>query len=59
LLSITMRPSPNTVSYEEAAREVLGEAADDHLADLAAALTARSSTSVSADAYLRAQRSQR
>jgi arsenite methyltransferase len=58
-LSITMRPNPNMVSYEEAAREVLGDSADDHLVDLAAALTTQSSTSVSADAYVRARRSRR
>jgi arsenite methyltransferase len=57
--SLTTRPNPNMVSYEEAAREELGEAADDHLADLATALTTRSSTSTSADAYLSAQRSRR
>ena len=59
MLSLTMRPNPNMVSYEEAAREVLGEAADDHLAAVAAALTTRSSTSVSALAYLRGQRARR
>ena len=55
--SLTTRPNPNMVSYEEAAREELGEEADEHLADLATALTTRSSTSTSADVYLRAQRS--
>jgi hypothetical protein len=44
------------VSHKEAAREVLGRAADDHLTALATALTERPSTSVHADAYLRAQR---
>lgn len=54
--SLTIRPNPNMVSYEEAAREVLGNAADDHLAALVSALTERPSTSVHADAYLRARR---
>jgi SAM-dependent methyltransferase len=57
--SLTMRPNPNMVSYEEAAREVLGSAADDHLAALASALTERPSTSVDAGAYLRARRATR
>ena len=57
--SLTTRPNPNMVSYEEAAREELGEEADEHLADLATALTTRSSTSTSADVYLRAQRTRR
>ena len=35
---LTMRPNPNMVSYEEAAREVLGDAADEHLEALTAAL---------------------
>jgi hypothetical protein len=47
------------VSYEEAAREVLGSAADDHLTSLVSALTTRASTSVDAGAYLRAQRAKR
>ena len=46
---LTTRPNPNMVSYEEAAREELREEADEHLADLATALTTRSSTSTSAD----------
>lgn len=57
--TLTMRPNPNMVSYEEAAREVLGSAADQHLAALAPALTKRRSTSVDADAYLRARRAKR
>jgi hypothetical protein len=59
LLSLTMRPNPNMVSYEEAAREVLREAANDHLAAVAAALTTRSSTSATALAYVIARRSRR
>jgi SAM-dependent methyltransferase len=54
--SLTRRPNPNTLSYEEAARAVLGGAADQHLRALVAALSSRPSTSVSADAYLRCQR---
>jgi arsenite methyltransferase len=42
--SLTIRPNPNMVSYEEAAHEVLGSAADEHLAALVAALTKRPST---------------
>jgi arsenite methyltransferase len=57
--SLTMRPNPNMVSYEEAAREVLGSAADEHLASLVTALTKRPSTSVDAGAYLRARRARR
>jgi arsenite methyltransferase len=57
--SLTMRPNPNMVSYEEAAREVLGSAADEHLAALVSALTKRPSTSVDAGAYLRARRARR
>jgi arsenite methyltransferase len=53
---LTMRPNPNMVSYEEAAREVLGSAADEHLGALAAALSSRPSTSASAGAYLRCRR---
>jgi arsenite methyltransferase len=53
---LTMRPNPNMTSYEEAAREVLGDAADEHLIALATALTERPSTSVQAVAYLRARR---
>jgi hypothetical protein len=47
------------VSYEEAARELLGEAAAEHLGALAAALSSRLSTSVSAGAFLRCQRARR
>ena len=54
-----MRPNPNMVSYEEAAREVLGSAADEHFAALVSALTKRPSTSVDAGAYLRARRAGR
>lgn len=57
--SLTMRPNPNMVSYEQAAREVLGSAADEHLAALVSALTKRPSTSVDAGAYLRARRTRR
>jgi arsenite methyltransferase len=57
--SLTIRPNPNMVSYEEAAREVLGSAADEHLAALVSALTKRPSTSVDAGAYLRARRARR
>jgi arsenite methyltransferase len=54
--SLTMRPNPNMASHEEAARVVLGDAADEHLHALATALTTRQSTSVSANAFLRARR---
>jgi hypothetical protein len=54
-----MRPNPNMTSYEEAARDVLGDAADDHLTALATALTERPSTSVQALAYVRARRARR
>ena len=54
--SLTMRPNPNMASYEETARAVLGGAADDHLHELATALTTRPSTSVSTNAFLRARR---
>jgi hypothetical protein len=47
------------VSYEEAAREVLGSAADEHLASLVSTLTRRPSTSVDASTYLRARRARR
>jgi SAM-dependent methyltransferase len=57
--SLTMRPNPNMVSYEEAAREVLGSTADEHLAALVSALTTRPSTSVDTGAYLRARRARR
>jgi arsenite methyltransferase len=53
---LTIRPNPNMVSYEEAARDVLGNDAGEHLTALAAALSSRSSTSVSAGAYLRCRR---
>jgi len=56
---LTIRPNPNMTSYEEAAREALGDAADDHLVALATALTERPSTSVQAVAYLRARRARR
>jgi hypothetical protein len=46
-------------SYEEAAREVLGDAAEEHLTALATALTSRTSTSVQAVAFLRARRARR
>jgi arsenite methyltransferase len=57
--SLTMRPNPNMVSYEETARAVLGDAADDHLRALAIALTTRPSTSVSTNAFVRARRARR
>lgn len=50
---LTMRPNPNMVSYEEAAHDVLGDAADEYLSALAAILSSQPSTSVSAGAYLR------
>ncbi len=56
---LTIRPNPNMVSYEEAAREALGDPADDHLTALATTLTERPSTSVQAVAYLRARRARR
>lgn len=56
---LTMRPNPNMVSYEEAARVVLGDAADEHVTALATALAGRASTSVQALAYLRARRARR
>lgn len=56
---LTVRPNPNMVSYEEAAREVLGTAADDHLSALAEALCSQPSTSVSAGAFLRCRRARR
>jgi SAM-dependent methyltransferase len=56
---LTVRPNPNMVSYEEAAREVLGVDADEHLEALATALTSRPSTSVRADAFLRCRRARR
>ena len=56
---LTRRPNPNMVSYEEAARAVLGDAADEHVAALATALAERPSTSVRAIAYLRARRARR
>ena len=56
---LTVRPNPNMVSYEEAARDMLGVDADEHLAALAAALTSRPSTSVRADAFLRCRRARR
>ncbi len=57
--SLTMRPNPNMASYEETARDVLGDVAEDHLHALAAALTTRPSTSVSTHAFLRARRARR
>ena len=57
--SLTMRPNPNMASYEETARVVLGDGAADHLHELATALTSRPSTSVSANAFLRARRARR
>lgn len=57
--SLTMRPNPNMVSYEEAAHEVLVSTADEHLASLVSALTKRPSTSVDDGAYLRARRARR
>jgi arsenite methyltransferase len=56
---LTMRPNPTLTRYEEAAREVLGDAAEEHLAALATALTSRTSTSVQAVAFLRARRARR
>jgi arsenite methyltransferase len=56
---LRIRPNPNMVSYEEAARELLGEAAAEHLGALAAALSSRPATSVSAGAYLRCRRTRR
>jgi arsenite methyltransferase len=56
---LTIRPNPNMTSYEEAAREVLGDGADEHLIALATALTERPSTSVQAVAFLRARRARR
>jgi SAM-dependent methyltransferase len=57
--SLTTRPNPNMTSYEETARAVLGDAADDHLYALAHALTTRPSTSVTTYALLRARRARR
>jgi arsenite methyltransferase len=56
---LTVRPNPNMVSYEEAAREVLSDGADEHLEALAAALSFRPSTSVSAGTFLRCRRARR
>jgi arsenite methyltransferase len=56
---LTRRPNPNMTSYEEAARDVLGDAADEHLIALATAFAERASTSVQAVAYLRARRARR
>jgi len=56
---LTIRPNPNMTSYEEAAREVLGDDADEHLIALATALSERPSTSVQAVAFLRARRARR
>ena len=56
MAQLSMRPNPNMVSYEEAAREVLGEDADEHLSALVAALTSRPSVSVSAGAFLTCRR---
>jgi SAM-dependent methyltransferase len=53
---LTMRPNPNMVSYEEAARDVLGPAADQHLTALATSLCSQPSTSISATAFLRCRR---
>ena len=57
--SLTMRPNPSMASYEETARAVLGDAADDHLYAVANALTTRPSTSVTTYALLRARRARR
>jgi hypothetical protein len=54
-----MRPNPNMVSYEEAARDVLGAAADPHLTALATRLCSQPSTSTSAAAFLRCRRARR
>jgi arsenite methyltransferase len=56
---LTTRPNPNMVSYEEAAREVLGAGADQHLAALATSLGSQPSTSVSATAFVRCRRARR
>jgi SAM-dependent methyltransferase len=56
---LTVRPNPNMLSYEEAAREVLGDDADRHLVALVAALTSRPSTSVRAGAFLCCRRARR
>jgi SAM-dependent methyltransferase len=56
---LTMRPNPNMVSYEEAARDVLGAAADQHLTALATSLCSQPSTSTSAEAFLRCRRARR
>jgi SAM-dependent methyltransferase len=53
---LTMRPNPNMVSYEEAARDVLGAAAGPHLTALATRLCSQPSTSTSAAAFLRCRR---
>jgi arsenite methyltransferase len=56
---LTTRPNPNMVSYEEAARDVLGAAADQHLTALATRLCSQPSTSTSAAAFLRCRRARR
>jgi arsenite methyltransferase len=56
---LTMRPNPNMVSYEEAARDVLGAAADQHLSALATSLCSQPSTSISAAVFLRCRRARR
>ncbi len=50
------RPDPGRLSYEEAARAVLGDDADEHLHRLTAILTTQTVTQVSALVYLTARR---
>jgi ubiquinone/menaquinone biosynthesis C-methylase UbiE len=55
-LSLRQRPNPGTLSYEEAAREVLGDAADDHLESLQKSLRAEPVAQLGAVVYLTARR---
>jgi hypothetical protein len=50
------RPDPGRLSYEEAARAVLGDGADEHLAQLIRVLVSQPATQVNAVVYLTARR---
>ncbi|OGO50631.1 MAG: hypothetical protein A2148_00725 [Chloroflexi bacterium RBG_16_68_14] len=55
--SLRVRPNPTMLSYEEGARAILGDAADDHLLRLSRLMLSQPLTGVMAAAHITARRS--
>ena len=56
MASLRVRPNPTMLSYEEAARAILGDAADDHLLRLSRLMRSQPLKGVMAAAYITARR---